>query len=152
MDIKEKIVTFSSSGTFSSKNVLIDIPQSIITTSGKYKSGKIIDITLIIDGNDKKPNLDLIFFSEEPKFNFNVGSSLELTFDQLKTCSGKIPIISDDFENVGLCSVANLFNLNMTFLVKELYMIAVYQGGDADFTYKKDYMSLNIGYELGNCG
>jgi hypothetical protein len=151
MDIKEKVVTFTTGGSFSSSNRLMDVPQSIISTTGQYKSGKLIDITLVIDGNDKKPSLDLIFFPEEPMFKASVGSKLDLSFSQLKCCSGRIQILSDDFADVGGCSIANLFNLNMTFLVKEMYMIAVYQG-DKLFNYTENSISLSIGYELGNCG
>jgi hypothetical protein len=121
------------------------------TVTGQYKSGKLIDITLVIEGKGKKPTLDLIFFPEEPKFNVVVSDKLDLSFSQLKSCSGRIQILSDDFADVGGCSIANLFNLNMTFLVKEMYMIAVYQG-DIPFNYLENSISLSIGYELGNCG
>lgn len=151
MDIKEKLVTFSSGGIFTNKNCLMDVPQTIIATSGKYKSGKIIDITVVIEGVNKKPSMDLLFFPEDPKLEISVGSKLILPFTKLKNCSGRIQILSEDFSDVGGCAVASLFNLNMTFLIKELYMITVYQG-DRPFEYTKDCISLNIGYELGNCG
>lgn len=143
MDIKEKVVTLSTEGTFSSRNTVVDVPQAIITTNGQYKSGKIIDITVVIDGINQKPNLDLIFFPDKP--------TTELTFDQLKNCSGRVSIISEDFVDVGKCSIANLFNVNMTFMGKELYMITLYQGGNALICHK-DSVSISLGYELGNCG
>ena len=95
--------------------------------------------------------MDLIFFPEEPKIPSKVGERLNLNFDQLKMCSGRIQVVSEDFANVGNCSIANLFNVNMTFLVKELYMITVYQDNNP-FSYKPNTISLSIGYELGNCG
>lgn len=143
MDIKEKVVTLSTGGKFSSRNTIMDIPQSIITTNGQYKSGKLIDITVVIDGTNLRPNFDLIFFPENP--------STELTFDQLKNCSGRISVISDDFVDIGKCSIANLFNINMTFLVKEMYMLPIYQC-DKEFSYNKGGISISLGYELGNCG
>jgi hypothetical protein len=151
MDIKEKVVIFSHGGSFTDKNLLMDIPQPIITTSGQYKSGKIIDLTLVIDGIDKIPSIDLIFFPEEPTVTSSPGTKLILPFSQLKTCAGRIQVVSDDFANVGGCSIANLFNVNMTFLVKELYMIAVYQSS-LPFCYNPNSISISIGYELGNCG
>jgi hypothetical protein len=150
MDIKEKLVILSSSGEFIGKNILMDIPQSIITTNGKYKSGKVVDITVVVDGINKFPTFDLVFFSDSLNLTNKVGETPDLDFDKMKRCAGMVRILSEDFENVGKCSVANLFNLNMTFFGKELHMIPVYQN-TIPFKYERETVCVNIGYELGNC-
>lgn len=151
MDIKEKSVTFENGGTFTGKNQLFSNPMEVTSTIGQYKSGKIIDVTIIADGPRQFFDLDLLFFPNKPVLTMNPTGQFSMPFSEMKQCSGRIQVMSTDFGDIGGCSIANLFNLNMTFLSKELYMIAVYQG-ERTMTIHPNSVSLTIGYELGTCG
>lgn len=150
MDIKEKSVVFESGGTFVGKNRLFDSPLEVISTTGQYKSGKIIDVTIIADGLNQFLDLDLLFFPEKDSLAVKPAEEFVMPFQKMKRCAGRIQVLSTDFSNIGGCSVANLFNVNMTFQFKELYMIAVYQG-EKSITTKPGSVAITLGYELGVC-
>jgi hypothetical protein len=150
MDIKETSVIFDNGGTFSQKNQLFCNPVEIISTTGQYKSGKLIDVTVIAEGSDKFFDMDLLFFPDKSILNISPMEQFSMPFDKMKHCAGRIQLIESDFSNVGGCSIANLFNLNMTFQFKHLCMIAVYQG-EKTITTKPNSIALTLGYELGSC-
>jgi hypothetical protein len=150
MDIKETSVIFENGGTFCRKNQLFNNPVEIISTTGQYKSGKLIDVTIIAEGADKFFDLDLLFFPHKSVLTINPMEQFSMSFEKMKHCAGRIQVVSSDFSNVGGCSIANLFNVNMTFQFKELCMIAVYQG-DTTIITKPNSVALTFGYELGSC-
>lgn len=137
-------------GEFNGTNRILNIPIGILSTGGDSASGKIIDITVVVDGNDKFFDMDLLFFPYNVTLESKPADPFELSFDTMKDCNGRIQILSNDFYNIGKCSVANLFNLNMTFRFKELCLIAVYQN-DNKTVIDKNSVVINMGYELGSC-
>jgi len=150
MDIKEKSLSEWSGGRFNKPNTLFNSPLEVLSTSGNFKSGKLIDITLITSDFKFRPQIDLLFFSEKIDSNMKVGDNLNLPYDILKRCTGKVTVLDSDYSTIGSCSVGNLFNVNMTFQYKELYVIVVYQSL-TDIEMPKNSMNINIGYELGVC-
>ena len=150
MDIKSMSAVLDCGGEFNGTNRILNIPIGILSTSGDIASGKIINITVVVDGNDKFFDMDLLFFPYNVTLESKPTDPFELSFDTMKDCNGRIQILSNDFYNIGKCSVANLFNLNMTFRFKELCLIAVYQG-DKKTVLGKNSIIINMGYELGSC-
>ena len=150
MDIKSMSVVLDCGGEFNGTNRILNIPREILSTNGEYTSGKIIDITIVIAGNNKFFDMDLLFFPSYMTVESKPTDPFELSFDTMKDCNGRIQILANDFSNIGKCSVANLFNLNMTFRFKELCLIAVYQN-DKKTVINKNSVVINMGYELGSC-
>jgi hypothetical protein len=150
MDIKSISAFLDCGGEFDGTNRILNIPIGILSTNGDIASGKIIDITVVVDGNDKFFDMDLLFFPYNVTLESKPKDPFELSFDTMKDCNGRIQILSNDFSNIGKCSVANLFNLNMTFRFKELCLIAVYQS-DKKTVINKNSIVINMGYELGSC-
>lgn len=151
MDIKEKSVTVcSTDGEFSSPNTLLGIPQEIFSTSGNFKSGKIVDITVIGNGQNVKPKMDLLFFPDKITIEATVGSQVNIPYDILKSCAGRVSILPEDYSIISKCTVANLFNINMTFQYKIMYIVPVYQD-TVKHQLHPNSLTINIGYELGVC-
>ena len=150
MDIKSMSVVLDCGGEFNGTNRMLNIPTVILSTSGDIASGKIIDVTVVVDGNNKFFDMDLLFFPYNVTIESKPTDRFELSFDDMKNCNGRIQILANDFSNIGKCSVANLFNLNMTFRFKELCLIAVYQS-DKKTVINKNSVVINMGYELGSC-
>jgi len=123
-------------------------PTCLLTTPIGYKCGKFTDVTLITDSYKNVFELDLLFFPKKITPDSKVGEKFNLDYNELKSCVGRMRIMEDDFTQIGDAAIANLFNVNMTFSFKDLYMILVYQS-DKKLSFNKD-LSLNLGYELGD--
>ena len=151
MDIKEKSINLCSGGTFNSPNTLFGKPQEIFSTTGHLRSGKLIDLTVISSGVNSKPKLDLLFFPDKIEIEEIVGSGLRIPYKSLQMCSGRVSILREDYSLVSECNIANLFNINLTFQYKSMYIVPVYQDTNP-CSFTNDSVTLNIGYELGVCG
>jgi len=149
MDIREVSTVLTVPTEIDGENKLLCNPVVLVTTSGKFLSGKIVDLTIITDTIENSLEMDLLFFPEKINLDCKVGEDFTIPYKELLKCNGRVRVSEEDFSSISKYAIANLFNVNMTFQCKELHLIAIYQGKKK--LHLKDGVGVTVGYELGEC-
>ena len=132
--IKELSINLGTSGSYSGVNKTFGTLQTIFNEpSMSYRSGKIVDLTVILSGSNSNNamDVDLLFFPQSVTVASNQNATFSMSLSDLQSCSGRIRVSSADFSQIGGCSIANLYNVNMTFETNKLFVTSVYQIGRA---------------------
>ena len=149
ISLKQVSVDLNASGSYNGSHKTFGTLQTVFNEpSMSYRSGKIVDITLIVSGSSNTMDLDLLFFPQSVTVQSDQNASLSMSFSDLKNCTGRIRVDDADFAQIGNSLMANLYNVNMTFKSNKLYVLGVIQAGNISLP-STDSVHLNLGCEFG---
>jgi len=147
--IKEISLDLGTSGSYDGVNRTFGTLQTIFNEpSMSYKSGKVIDITVVVSGSTARA-MDLLFFPNTVTVLGNQNDSFDMSLSDLQSCTGRVRVANSDFVQIGGSSIANLYNINMTFNSNKLYVLGVLQEGGEINLPATGGVYLTLGYELG---
>ena len=148
--IKELSINLGTSGSYNGANKTLGTLQTIFNEpSMSYRSGKIVDLTVIVSGSNNAMDMDLLFFPQSVTVASNQNATFSMSLSDLQSCSGRIRVSANDFSQIGGCTIANLYNVNMTFETNKLFVTSVYQQSSGISLPATGGIYLNVGYELG---
>lgn len=147
--IKEISINLGTSGSYSGANKTFGTLKTIFNEpSMSYRSGKVVDVTVIVSGSNNSMDLDLLFFPQSVTVASSQNATLSMSLSDLQSCTGRIRVDDTDFSQIGGSLIANLYNVNMTFNTNKLYVMGVCQSGSVSLP-SDGGVYLNLGYELG---
>lgn len=148
--IKEISLDLGTSGSYDGVNYTFGTLQTIFNEpSMSYKSGKVIDITVVVSGSGNAKAMDLLFFPKTVTVLSGQNDTFDMSLSDLQSCTGRVRVANSDFVQIGGSSIANLYNINMTFNSNKLYVIGVLQESGEINLPASGGTYLTLGYELG---